>query len=32
MKKEVWGYRDSGIRAALLLHPYPATLLYPFKP
>ncbi len=32
MKKGVWGYRDSGIRAALLLHCYRATTLYPFKP
>jgi hypothetical protein len=32
MKKGVWGYRDSGIRAALLLHRYPTTPLYPFKP
>ena len=31
MKGGVWGYRDSGKRAALLLYRYPAIPLYPFQ-
>ena len=31
MKHGVWGYRDSGIWAALLLHRYPSTPLPPIS-
>jgi hypothetical protein len=31
MKSGVWGYRDRGIRVALLLYRYPAIPLYPFQ-